>query len=104
MQIELPSSFPESLKPGHIKLCGDSAVEGDLSTSWVAGPHFQSLMADVFGDYMEDKLYEIEVKKSYMEHSRKISSYKATQAYVQAQATHQLDIEKYKKDLRKFRG
>ena len=85
-----------------LRLTGDTGIDEideDLFT-----PNFEARVVEAKGGYMDEKLFDGEIKASYRKHSEDLSSCKATDAYSQAEAKYSSDRELYKKDQKKYAG
>ena len=55
-------------------------------------------------DYIEQKMFEKDVKESYVVHAEDLVKYKSTLTFKQATGNDAVNREIYKKDLNKFGG
>ena len=65
---------------------------------------FESLVSTAIGNYLEEKLCDLQIKESYIKHAKDYKQYKGTQAFMQAESKCGPDRSAFKKDYFSYGG
>lgn len=65
---------------------------------------FNDLISAVVGNYFEDRLYEHDIKQSYIKCFKDNKNYKKTQAYIQAKSSYGAEEVKFRKNQCRYGG
>lgn len=100
----------KTVKAKHVQLPRQKSHEGDDEPEDVEEANlkslgaFDSLLRSSSGNFFEERLFEMSLRKDYLKYYSEFSDYRSTLTFGEAKANLNASSATFKKDLIKFKG